>query len=103
MRHHTLVALVQDRPGVLNRAVSVFRRRGINIESLTVTRTEREGLSRMTWIVTADSVAPVLAQLEKLIDVLEVRDLGAPGAGVGGELLRLGAKASWLTQADGIA
>jgi len=69
---HTLVALVQDRPGVLNRAVSLFRRRGLNIESLTVSRTEREGVSKMTWVVESDNITPVIAQLEKLIEVLDV-------------------------------
>lgn len=72
---HTLVALVQDRPGVLNRAVSVFRRRSINIESLTVQRTDQAGISRMTWVVTTEDLKPVIAQLEKLIDVLEVYDV----------------------------
>lgn len=80
---HTLVALVQDRPGVLNRAVSVFRRRSINIESLTVERTEQSGISRMTWVVSTDDLPSIVAQLEKLIDVLEVYEVRAaefPGA-----------------------
>ena len=45
---HTLVALVEDKPGVLNRVASLFRRRAFNIESLTVGHTERPGVSRMT-------------------------------------------------------
>ena len=52
---HTIVALVQDRPGVLNRAVSLFRRRGFNIESLAVGHSETPGISRMTLVVEAEA------------------------------------------------
>ena len=45
---HTLVVLVEDKPGVLNRVASLFRRRAFNIESLTVGHTEQPGISRMT-------------------------------------------------------
>jgi acetolactate synthase-1/3 small subunit len=103
---HTLVALVQDRPGVLNRAASVFRRRSINIDSLTVARTDHEGISRMTWVFTADDAAPVVAQLEKLIDVLEVyelRVLDAPSTQP--TVIRACAPSSSLAsmQADGVS
>ncbi len=50
---HTLVALMQDQPGVLNRVASLFRRRGFNIDSLTVGHTETPGISRMTIVVDA--------------------------------------------------
>ena len=50
----TLIAYVEDQPGTLNRIVSLFRRRGFNIESLTVGRTERPGVSRITVVVRAD-------------------------------------------------
>ena len=69
---HTLVALVQDRPGVLNRAVSLFRRRGMNIAELQVAPTARDGISRMTWIVESGDVHGVVRQLNKLIEVLDV-------------------------------
>ena len=46
-----LVALVEDRPGVLSRVASLFRRRGFNIESIAVGHTEQPGLSRMTIVV----------------------------------------------------
>lgn len=74
---HTLVALMQDRPGVLNRAVSLFRRRGFNIESLTVGQSEQPGISRMTLVVDASttSVEQVIKQLYKLIEVLKVSDV----------------------------
>ena len=47
---HTFVVYVENRPGVLNRIASLFRRRGYNIESLTVGHTEHPGVSRMTIV-----------------------------------------------------
>ena len=55
--HHTVVAIVEDKPGVLMRVSSLFRRRGFNIESLTVGHTEAAGLSRMTIVVDGDKRA----------------------------------------------
>jgi acetolactate synthase-1/3 small subunit len=75
MKKHTVVALVQDRPGVLNRTVSLFRRRGFNIESLAVGHTETPGISRMTLVVEAEDVEQVVKQLYRLIDVLKVSDV----------------------------
>ena len=72
---HTVVALVQDQPGVLNRMVSLFRRRGYNIESLAVGHTESEGVSRLTLVVEAADVEQVVKQLYRLIDVLKVSDV----------------------------
>jgi acetolactate synthase-1/3 small subunit len=74
---HTFVATVEDRPGALNRVVSLFRRRGFNIASLTVGTTERPGVSRITLVVNsdADTARRVQANLEKLVDVLQVQDL----------------------------
>ena len=54
MKRHTFVVTVEDVPGVLNRISSLFRRRGFNIESLTVGHTERPGVSRMTFVVLTD-------------------------------------------------
>ena len=48
---HTIIALVEDKPGVLTRISSMFRRRGFNIASLAVGRSEKPGLSRMTFVV----------------------------------------------------
>ena len=75
--HHTLVALVEDKPGVLNRIASLFRRRAFNIESLTVGRTAEPGISRMTLVVDSDqtSIDRVTAYLYKLVNVLQVEDL----------------------------
>ncbi len=75
MKKHTLVALLQDRPGVLTRAVSLFRRRGFNIESLTVGHTETANVSRMTLVVESEDVEQVIKQLYRLIDVLKVSDV----------------------------
>ena len=74
---HTMVALVEDRPGVLNRVASLFRRRGFNIESLAVGTTEETGVSRMTIVVEGHEgiVEQVEKQLYKLIDVIRVADL----------------------------
>ncbi|TFH33696.1 MAG: acetolactate synthase small subunit [Dehalococcoidia bacterium] len=74
---HTLVALVQDEPGVLTRVAGLFRRRGFNIESLSVGHCEQPGLSRMTIVVKGDDaeVEQVTKQLDKLIDVVNVTDI----------------------------
>lgn len=80
--NHTLVALVEDKPGVLNRVASLFRRRAFNIESLTVGRTAEPGVSRMTIVVDSDqtSAERVSAYLDKLVNVLYVEDLGGTPA-----------------------
>ena len=74
---NTLVALVENKPGVLNRIASLFRRRGFNIESLAVGGSEQPGLSRMTIVAIGDSaqVEQVRKQLEKLINVVKVSDI----------------------------
>ena len=77
IKQHTVVALVYDRPGVLNRVVSMVRRRAFNISSLAVGHSETPGLSRMTFVVEGDEMvlAQVTGQLRKLIDVVHVSDL----------------------------
>ena len=74
---HTIVALVEDKPGVLNRMASLFRRRGFNIESIAVGRSETLGLSRVTIIVdgTTTMVEQVRKQLDKEVDVVKVSDI----------------------------
>jgi len=74
---HTLVALVEDRPGVLNRVSSLFRRRSFNIESIAVGHSEQAGLSRMTIVVdgATTAVEQVRKQLDKLIEVVKVVDI----------------------------
>jgi acetolactate synthase I/III small subunit len=74
---HTLVALMEDRPGVLNRVSGLFRRRNYNIESLSVGHSEVPGISRMTIVVEGDDriVEQVVKQLEKLINVTAVANV----------------------------
>ena len=72
---HTLVALMQDHPGVLNRVVSLVRRRNFNIDSLTVGHSETPGISRMTLVVDAAEVEQIIKQLYRLIEVLKVSDV----------------------------
>ena len=74
---HTLVALVADRPGVLTRMASLFRRRGYNIESIVVGHSELPRLSRMTIVVNGASsiVEQVRKQLAKVVDVVKVSDI----------------------------
>ena len=74
---HTIVAVVEDRPGVLNRVASLFRRRGYNISSLAVGPSEQPTLSRMTFVVQGDEavVEQVTKQLNKLIEVVKVTDI----------------------------
>ena len=77
--YHTIVALVEDKPGVLNRVASLFRRRAFNIDSLTVGHTEKPGISRMTIVINSDavSVERLTAYLYKLVNVIQVFDLTA--------------------------
>jgi acetolactate synthase-1/3 small subunit len=73
----TLITLVEDKPGVLNRVASLFRRRAFNIESLTVGHTERPGVSRMTIVVDSDrtDAQKVAQNLDKLVNVIQVEDV----------------------------
>jgi len=77
MSKHTIVALVEDHPGVLNRIASKWRQRGFNIESLAVGHSEIAGLSRMTFTVdgTTTDVDQVTKQMYKIIEVVKVSDL----------------------------
>jgi acetolactate synthase-1/3 small subunit len=74
---HTLVALVEDRPGVLNRMVSLFRRRGFNIESIAVGSSEVPHLSRMTIVVngSASTIEQVRKQSDKIVSVIKISDI----------------------------
>jgi len=74
---HTIVALVEDKPGVLNRMASLFRRRGFNIESIVVGHSEIPHLSRMTFVVDGATtmVEQVRKQLDKVVDLVKVSDI----------------------------
>ena len=75
--NHTFVVYMEDKPGVLNRIASLFRRRAFNIESLTVGHTETEGVSRMTILVKSNEhgAKRLEANLYKLVNVLRVHDI----------------------------
>jgi len=74
---HTIIALVEDKPGVLARMASLFRRRGFNIESIAVGHSELPRLSRMTFVVSgpATIVEQVRKQLDKVVDVVKIVDI----------------------------
>jgi acetolactate synthase-1/3 small subunit len=76
---HTLIALMENRPGVLNRVSSLFRRRNYNIESLSVGHSETAGVSRMTIVLDGDErvVEQVVKQLDKLINVTQVLNVSS--------------------------
>ncbi len=71
----TLVALVENKPGVLNRVVSLLRRRNFNVDSLTVGRTNNPHTSRMTIVVdeAKGSGRRIAANLFKLVNVIDVK------------------------------
>jgi len=98
---HTLVALVEDKPGVLNRIASLFRRRSFNIQSLAVGGSEHPGLSRMTIVAVGDSaqIEQVRKQLDKLINVVKVSDITEEGM-VTRELALIKVKATASTRSE---
>jgi len=73
----TFIVHVEDQPGVLTRVTSLIRRRGFNIESLTVGHTERPGVSRMTIVMDSDerAVPRIEANLYKLVNVISVENI----------------------------
>jgi acetolactate synthase-1/3 small subunit len=79
---HTFVVYVENKPGVLSRVVSLFRRRAFNIDSLTVGRTEKPDVSRMTIVVDADrdQAQRIVANIYKLVNVLLVDDISGQPA-----------------------
>ncbi|RKO66069.1 acetolactate synthase small subunit [Desulfofundulus salinus] len=76
---HTLAVLVENNPGVLARVAGLFSRRGYNIDSLAVGRTDNPAISRMTIVVEGDDrvLEQVTKQLHKLIDVIKISDITA--------------------------
>ena len=98
---HTITALVQDKPGVLNRISSMFRRRGFNIASLAVGQSEIPNLSRMTFVVEGDDavVEQVTKHLHKLIDVIKVSDISDKNV-ISRELALVRVKANVQTRSE---
>ncbi|WP_199439178.1 acetolactate synthase small subunit [Umezawaea beigongshangensis] len=82
MTRHTLSVLVEDKPGVLARVAGLFSRRGFNIESLAVGRTENPDVSRMTIVVSVEELPleQVTKQLNKLINVIKIVELETPAS-----------------------
>ena len=76
---HVLSLLVEDKPGLLTRVAGLFARRGFNIESLAVGKTEIPGLSRITVVVEVEGLPleQVTKQLNKLVNVLKIVELDA--------------------------
>lgn len=74
---HTLAVMVENNPGVLARVAGLFSRRGYNIDSLAVGRTENPEVSRMTIVVEGDQrvLEQVTKQLHKLVDVIKISDV----------------------------
>ena len=98
---HTIVALVEDKPGVLNRMASLFRRRGFNIESIAVGHSEIPHLSRMTIVINGAvaMVEQVRKQLDKLVDTVKVSDITADDM-VARELALIKVKATSSTRSE---
>lgn len=72
---HTLIALVEDRPGAINRLVGLLRGRGLGLHSIVVGESETPGVKRTTVLVDTDNVDQTMKQLNRLIEVLEVTDV----------------------------
>lgn len=77
IRKHTVLAWLEDKPGVLNRVVGLFRRRNFNIESLAVGHSEKPGISRLTFVVDGNDqmVDQAVKQLYKLVNVTKVENI----------------------------
>jgi acetolactate synthase-1/3 small subunit len=77
LQRHTMIAWMEDKPGVLNRVAALFRRRNFNIESLAVGHSETPGISRMTFVAcgTERDMRQVQTQLDKLINVTRIEDV----------------------------
>ena len=101
MTKHTIVALVEDKPGVLNHMASLFRRRGFNIESIAVGHSEVPHLSRMTLVVNGATtmVEQVRKQLDKVVDVVKVSDITGDNV-IARELALIKVKATSTTRSE---
>jgi len=93
--------LTENESGALSRIVGLFSQRGYNIESLTVSTTDDETLSRLTLVTNGDRavIEQIMKQLNKLIDVLKVSDL-TEGAHIERELLLIKVKAAGFVRAE---
>lgn len=76
-KYHIISTLVENKPGVLQKVAGLFRRRDFNIDSITVGSSEVEGLARMIITVNVDEkiLEQVTKQLNKLVDVIKIKDI----------------------------
>lgn len=100
----TIVALVENKPGVLNRVASLFRRRAFNVDSLTVGRTHRPHISRMTIVVDASTMSPykIKTNLEKLVNVIDVQVLTNDIPHVSRDLVLVKVRADGAERSNGV-
>lgn len=100
----TIVALVENKPGVLNRVVSLFRRRSFNMDSLTVGRTHKPHVSRMTIVIDTETMNPfkIKANLEKLVNVIEVQVLNNDMPHVSRDLVLVKVRADGAERSNGV-
>jgi acetolactate synthase-1/3 small subunit len=100
-KKHILIASVDDKPGVLNRVSSLFRRRNFNIESIAVGHTELPNVSRMVIVVEGDDakVEQVRKQLDKVVEVIRIVDV-TDLAPVARELALIKVKATASTRSE---
>lgn len=82
MSRHILSLLVEDKPGLLTRVAGLFARRGFNIDSLVVGKTEQAGFSRITVVVDVEGIPleQMKKQMNKLINVVEIMEIKAEQA-----------------------
>lgn len=99
MKRHVVSALVENRSGTLSRVSGLFSRRGFNIDGLTVGETDDPSVSRMTIAVSGDDqvLDQIVKQLEKLVDVIQVRELD-PDSCIRRELMLVKIKADDVTR-----
>ena len=102
---YTLSVWVENQPGVLSKVVSLFSRRGYNIDSLTVGTTEDSGISRMTIVGKGDNriLEQVEKQLNKMIPVIKVRSLGADAVAAELLLIKIGCEPQLFGEINEIA
>ena len=101
----TFAVIVDNEPGVLHRVVGLFAARGYNIESLTVAETDHAAhLSRITIVTrgTAQTLSQIRAQLEKVVQVRDVDDVGRDPNGVERELALVKVRGSGAERAEAL-
>jgi len=77
IKKHVIEALVEDQPGVLQRIAGMFAKRGFNIDTITVGKTMRAGISKMIIVVVGDdtTLEKVIKQMNKLLVTYKVDDI----------------------------